>query len=74
MNHPFPSSFVIAESRLVDVFHDEAADLGIGRLDSEQLLKKIPVSVRSTKAIKFVLDQEWRYIFGKQFHMVLILA
>ena len=68
MNHPFPPSFITAESLLVDVFHDEAAGLGIGRFDSEQLLKKIPASVRSTKAIKFVFDQEWRYIFGKQFH------
>ena len=69
MSHPFPPSFVTAESHFIDVFFDETVSLGISHLDAERLLKIIPASVRSAKAIKFVLGQDWRYIYGKQFHL-----
>jgi hypothetical protein len=68
MSHPFPPSLVTAESNLADVFMDEAVNLGFSRLDAEYLLKIIPASVRAAKAIKFVLGEDWRYIYGKQFH------
>jgi hypothetical protein len=67
MSHPFPPSFVIAESSLADAFFDEATNLGISHVEAEQLLRIIPASVRSAKAIKFVFGQDWRYLFGKEF-------
>lgn len=68
MKQPFPPSFVVAESSLVDAFFDEAANLGINRVEAERLLNIIPASVRSAKAVKFVFGQDWRYLYGKPFH------
>ena len=36
MSHPFPPSFVIAESSLADAFFDEATNLGISRIEAER--------------------------------------
>ena len=68
MSYPFPPSFVITESSLADAFFEEATNLGISRVEAEQLLKIIPASVRSAKAVKLVFGQDWRYLYGKQFH------
>ena len=69
MRHPFPRSLVSAEALLEVIFMDEATGLGISRPDAERLFTTIPASVRSAPAVRFVFSPDWRYAFGKLFHM-----
>lgn len=69
MIYPFPPKFVAAQAQLSDVFLTEAASLGISSTDAEHLFKLLPASVRSAPAVQFVLGPDWRYVFGKPFHL-----
>jgi hypothetical protein len=69
MNYQFPSSLVTDEAKLIDIFIDEAVRFGISHTDAENLFKRLPASVRSAPAVKFVLGPDWHYVFGKPFHL-----
>ncbi len=69
MNSLFPAYFVADEAQLIDVFIKEAASLGVSNTDAERLFKMLPQKVRFAPAKKFKLGEEWRYEYGKPFHL-----
>ena len=69
MSSLFPAYLVVDEAQLIDVFIDEAANFGVSHTDAERIFNILPENVRSAPAKKFKLDQEWRYEYGKPFHL-----
>ena len=60
---------VADEAQLIDIFINEAANLGVSHTDAEHLFKILPENVRAAPAKKFKLDEEWRYEYGKPFDL-----
>jgi len=69
MSSLFPDYLVAEEAKLFDVFLIEATNLGVSHTEAERMFKILPANVRSAPAKKFKLDQEWRYEYGKPFHL-----
>jgi len=69
MGYPFPQSLITAKAKLIDIFINEAAHLGISQTNAERLFKMLPASVKSTAAVTFVFGPDWRYVFGNPFHL-----
>ena len=69
MSSLFPAYLVADEAQLIDVFISEATNFGVSQKDAERLFKILPGKVRAAPAKKFKLDQEWRYEYGKPFHL-----
>jgi hypothetical protein len=69
MRNLFPPQFVTAEAQLTEVFVSVAAGFGIGHEEAEHLFNLLPVSVKDAPAIKVLIGDDWRYAFGKPFHL-----